>query len=167
VAQRWQHPEGAPFAYDVAIRRLDDQLERISALDTKAGVLMAVDGVLIGLLLGADSLLLKAPLLVATGVIGLVVLSILLALFSFLNQRYQTAPEPAAAIRFMMAAQDWLKWRFLGNLESALETNDRKLRRKAWLLTAGTVILIAAVVLLGAYFVQAVVLGTLGGVHAS
>lgn len=45
-------PLGAPFAFEMALRSLDEQLERINALDTKAGVLIAADGVIVGLLAG-------------------------------------------------------------------------------------------------------------------
>lgn len=49
MAQNHLVPEGASFAYAVAIAALDEQLRRIEALDTKAGILMAVDGVIAGL----------------------------------------------------------------------------------------------------------------------
>jgi hypothetical protein len=67
----------------------------------------------------------------------------------------------------MTASEEWLKWRFLGNLEEALAANDGKLVQKARLLTASITSFIAAVLLLGAYFVQAVARGTLEVVHGS
>lgn len=161
-----QVPRGAAFAHAVATRTLDDQLARITALDTKAGILMAVDGVLVGLLLGSDSLLLTAPVGLSTTTATLVMLSVTLALFSFANRRYEAAPEPQAVIRFMSASEDWLKWRFLGNLENAIATNEEKLARKARFLTASISALIGAVLILGAYFIQAIARGVLEATHA-
>jgi hypothetical protein len=160
-------PPGASFAHAVAVRNLDDQLARISSLDTKAGILMAVEGVVISLLLGSDSLLPSAPVLLSTSIAALVMFAVVAALLSFTNRRYRSAPEPDAVIRFMTASEEWLKWRFLGNLEEALAANDGKLVQKARLLTASITSFIAAVLLLGAYFVQAVARGTLEVVHGS
>lgn len=154
-------PEGSSFAYAVAVRSLDDQLARISSLDAKAGILMAVEGVVISLLLGSDSLLLAAPALLSVTIAALAMFSVVAALLSFANRRYETAPEPDAVIGFMTASEDWLKWRFLGNLEGAIAANEGKLLRKARLLTASISAFIGAVLLLGAYFVQAVARGTL------
>ena len=54
-------PQGASFAFDNAARSLDEQLGRIESLDAKAGVLLAADGVLAGLLFATDSVLFQAP----------------------------------------------------------------------------------------------------------
>lgn len=166
MAQR-RVPQGASFAYEVAVRSLDDQLARISSLDAKAGILMAVEGVVISLLLGSDSLLRTAPAGLSVTIASLVMLSVVAALLSFANRRYKTAPEPDAVIRFMNASEEWLKWRFLGNLEDAIAANEGKLLRKARLLTASISAFIGAVLLLGAYFVQAVARGRLEHVYGS
>lgn len=43
-------PAGAEFAYEVGVRALESQSRRVDSLDTKAAVILAVDGVLAGLL---------------------------------------------------------------------------------------------------------------------
>jgi hypothetical protein len=67
-------PPGASFAFDAGIRTLDEQLHRIDALDTKAGVLLAAAGVLSGFLLADRSSLAQAPK--AVGMTAIVVLII-------------------------------------------------------------------------------------------
>jgi len=104
VAQSYPIPHGAGFAYDVATAALDEQLRRIEALDSKAGILIAADGVLAGLLFGRSSLITTAPRWLGALVVGLVVLSLLLGLMSFANRRYRRTPRPQAAIRFMAAS---------------------------------------------------------------
>jgi hypothetical protein len=54
-------PKEADFAFDNASKALGEQLQRIEALDAKAGILLAADGVVVGLLFAADSVLLDAP----------------------------------------------------------------------------------------------------------
>lgn len=147
-----QPPPRAAFAYDVAREAMQDQLRRIEAHDTKAGILIAAAGIFAGLLFSGSSVLAGAPpwLLALTG--GLISLALLLALFAFLNQRYVTAPRPGAVARLARRDEPWLKWTFLGNLHGALEWNRRKLNRKTRLLGAAQAALIAAVTLVGGYF---------------
>jgi hypothetical protein len=158
VTQTYPVPEGSSFAYEVAIAALDDQLRRIEALDSKAGILIAADGVLIGLLFSEPSRLVEAPRALSVAV-GLVVISLLLALISFANRRYRVAPHPTGVIRLMAASEGWLRWRFLGNLERARIENDAKLRWKARFVTAALTGLFGAVALLGTYFVVAIAAG--------
>ena len=54
-------PQGASFAFDNAAKALDEQLGRIESLDAKAGILLAADGVLAGLLFATGSVLVQAP----------------------------------------------------------------------------------------------------------
>jgi membrane protein YdbS with pleckstrin-like domain len=148
-------PEGASFAYDVGARSVDEQLRRTEALDTKAGLILASDGVLAGFVFSSDSLLRTAPRAVGVLVGVLILLSITMALLAFWNRRYESAPSPEQLVRLMAADEAWLKWRFLSNVLNALKTNRRKLDRKAALLTCALVSLIAAVWTLGGYFFSA------------
>jgi cell division protein FtsL len=154
-------PRGASFAYAVAERSLDEQLGRIEALDAKAGIVIATNGILAGLLFGRSSLLLTMPELLAALIILLVGSSLLLALIAFATRRYLVAPRPEAVRRLMSAQEDWLRWRFLGNLEETLARNDSRLTRKARWLLASLVSLMLAIVSLSAYFVPTVLSGTL------
>ena len=155
VAQTFQVPRGATFAYDVAASALDEQLRRIEGLDSKAGILIAADGVLTGLLITESSLILDAPRQLSAVVVGLVVVSLLLAMIAFANRRYRIAPHPTGVVRLMAAPEEWLRWRFLGNLEEARIENDEKLRWKTRFLTAALASLFGAVALFGGYFLVA------------
>jgi hypothetical protein len=155
LAQR-HVPRGASFAYRVAERNLDEQLGRIEALDSKAGILMATDGVLAGLLFGHSSLLVSMPKPVGAVTALLVGSSLLLALLAFVNRRYRTALRAESVMRLMAFDEDWLRWRFLGSLQVALEENDAKLRWKTLWLSSALFALIASITLLVGYFVYAV-----------
>src|SRR5918996_4632552 len=92
-------PPGASFAFEMGIRTLDDQLRRVDSFDTKAGILIAADGVLAGLLFSARPSLVGSPRVLAISVAFLVTMSLLLALIAFANRRYRTAPQPTAVVR--------------------------------------------------------------------
>jgi hypothetical protein len=152
MAEPENFPGGASFAFDNATRALDEQLRRIEALDSKAGVLLAADGVLAGLLFATDSILLEAPELVGIAVTAALLASIVLALTAFATRKYETAPTPEAVIGLMNQGDEvWLKWRFLGNMAVALSINRRKLQRKARILSSAIGFLILVVLLLGGY----------------
>ncbi len=68
----------------------------------------------------------------------------------------------AAVARFALRDELWLKWRFLGNLHGALEWNRRKLDRKTRFLTVAQVLLIAAVAVVGGYFVLMALIDWIG-----
>ena len=152
-------PSGAGFAFDLGRERLQQQLRRIDALDTKTGVLLAIDGVLAGLLFGREPQPPGAPRgLTATAAVALVV-SLALSLIAFANRRYDTAPSASAVARFMSQDPEWLRWRFSGNVLAAIEVNDRKLTWKARLLTSALLSLIVSVTLLGGYFIYDLAMG--------
>ncbi|MGH9197736.1 MAG: hypothetical protein ACRD1T_18585, partial [Acidimicrobiia bacterium] len=151
VAQR-PDPRGASFAYQVAERNLDEQLARIEALDAKAGILIAADGVLSGLLFSRSSVLFTMPRLVAAVAVTLVGASLFMALVAFANRRYEQGLQIRAVLGLMAFGEEWLKWRFLGNLELALEHNDIKLRWKVRWVSSALFALMAGVGILVGYF---------------
>ncbi|MGH2746442.1 MAG: hypothetical protein ACRDKB_00760 [Actinomycetota bacterium] len=156
-------PQGAPFAFDNAAKALDEQLGRIEALDAKAGVLLAADGVLAGLLFATDSVLIQVPRVLGVAVAISLLFSILLALLAFSTRKYETAPTPEAVIGLMAQGGDaWLKWRFLGNLVLALTINRSKLERKARLLSSAIAFLFIVVLLLGGYLTYVLTAGVGG-----
>ena len=145
-------PQGALFAFGNAAKALDEQLGRIESLDAKAGVLLAADGVLAGLLFATDSVLIHAPRALGVAITVSLLFSILLALQAFSTRKYETAPTPEAVIGLMEQVLDaWLKWRFLGNVVVALTINRSKLERKARLLSSAIGFLFIVVILLGGY----------------
>jgi hypothetical protein len=83
--------------------------------------------------------------------------SLILGLLAFWTRRYDVAPRPEALAQLMTASEEWLKWRFIPNVLDALAVNRRKLALKSAFLTWALACLIAAVVLLGGYFMLAVV----------
>jgi hypothetical protein len=56
---------------------------------------------------------------------------------------------------------DWIRWRFLGNLQEALVENEGKLARKALSLSLALASLFGAVALMGGYFLVAITVGWL------
>src|SRR5437588_6830556 len=74
---------------------------------------------LAGLLFSRGAVLTTAPRPVSIPAVGGVVSSLLLALLAFANRRYEAAPTPEAAVRLIAAPEDWLRWRFLGNILGA------------------------------------------------
>lgn len=162
MAQATGTPSGATFAYEIAEKSLNDQLRRIDAQDSKAGMVIAAGGVFAGFLFSGASFLASAPrpLLAITGM--LISGGVISALLAFLNQDYVTAPNAVAVARFAGRDEAWLKWRFLGNLHRVLAWNQRKLNRKTRLLTVGQASLITAVLLVGGYFVWTAVIDWFG-----
>ena len=79
-----------------------------------------------------------------------------MGLLAFWTRRYDVAPRPEALAQLMAASEEWLKWRFIPNVLDALAVNRRKLALKSAFLTWALACLIAAVVLLGRYFIYAV-----------
>ena len=155
-------PKEADFAFDNASKALGEQLQRIEALDAKAGILLAADGVLVGLLFAADSVLLDAPGFIGIAVAVPLVISVLCALFAFIIRKYEVAPTPEAVIGLMGQGDEaWLKWRFLGNLSQALDINRIKLDSKARRANAASGSLLIVVLILGGYLVVALAKGTL------
>ena len=55
----------------------------------------------------------------------------------------------------MEAREEWLRWQFIPNVLNAIAVNRRKLALKSAFLTWALVSLIAALLLLGGYFIYA------------
>lgn len=145
-------PPGARFAYETAAHSLAEQLQRIDALDSKAGVLLAADGIIVGLVLVPTPAVPGAA--VVLGGIA-VLLSLFAALGTLANRRYVIAPEPSLVARLAGAPDDWIMWRLMGTVLQALDTNRVKIRKKARLLTFAQAALLAGLVIYGGYFVYA------------
>ena len=142
-------PKGAQFAYDTAIRSLDDQLRRIESLDSKAGILIGAGGVLAGLLAGGRSLLLETSKYLALATTSLLIISLVFALFAFFNRKYSSGLSPAAVTKLAWMGDEAIRWRFHGNLLRSLSENDRRLRRKARFISASLSCLIATTMTIG------------------
>lgn len=89
----------------------------------------------------------------ASLVLATIAASLIFSLLAFTTRRYETAPRPEAVIRLMAAEPDWLRWRFLDNMQEALRNNREKLRMKTRFLSASLTSLIAGSTLLGSYLI--------------
>jgi len=146
-------PAGSDFAYEVGIRALEAQSRRVDSLDTKCGVILAVDGVLAGLLFGSyqDLDLVSKP--IAVSVTTLLLLSFLAALRAFSTREYAAAPKFQAVSAWIVRDEEWLKWRFLGNIQEAELENSKKLERKVRWLWWSVTLLFGDVCLTGGYLI--------------
>jgi hypothetical protein len=118
-------PPGVVLAYDVAAKKLEESLQLIDQLDTKAGVI-------IGALVAAGALDLATGRGVWVHVVVGVPLIIALgfATFAFLVRRYEDAPD---VVRFASAAAyqpDYMKEVFLRNVLDAVQANRAKAAKK-------------------------------------
>lgn len=91
-------------------------------------------------------------------VLATVGVSLILSLLAFTTQRYESAPRAEAVIRLMVAEPDWLRWRFLDNMQEAPGNNRGKLRTKTRLLSASLTSLIGGATLLGGYLIARLLL---------
>lgn len=152
-------PQGAAHAYEVGVHSLEAQARRIDSIDTKAAVVLAVDGVFAGLLFGPGRLT-EIPRAILLAVVVSLFVSAFLALLGFWTRKHRTAPEFSAMMRFMMRNEEWLKWRFLGNIEEAERKNAEKFKWKVRLVTGSMTALLVDIVLVAGYLVWS----TLNGV---
>lgn len=145
-------PRAAGFAFDTAIRSIDDQLRRIESLDSKAGILLGAGGILTGLLFTKGSILDDAPTFVGVPIAVALTISISLALGAFWNRKYRSGVSPQAVTRLAGADPQWVKWRLQGNLLESWRWNDARLTLKARLITWSLISLLGAAVTTGSYF---------------
>jgi hypothetical protein len=109
-----QIPQGATFAFDIAHGALDKQLSRIDSIDTKAGVLLAADGILAGLIVARGSVLETAPWWIAVPAIISILLSFGATLRALAGRSYEIAPTPEEVARLSGASERWIRWNLIG-----------------------------------------------------
>jgi hypothetical protein len=149
---------GINFAYDRTSKALDDQLDWIDKLDTKAGVLLAADGVIAGLVMTKDSVLLTIPNYPAMLVVGLLILSLVLALLAFATRHYEIAPEIDSLLQQMPNSDDeLLKSAALPSLVNALDINEPKVNQKATMLYYSALALLGGIFLFATHFMYFVI----------
>lgn len=130
-----------------------EQLGRIDSLDSKAGILLAADGILAGLVFGRQALVAQAPAGLAIVVGSFLLTSLACSVIAFANRTYSTAPRADELASLASASEDWIRWNFVGNVLEAVATNRQTLARKARWLTVGQVSLLVSIAPLGGYFV--------------
>lgn len=149
-----QVPPGINFLYEEAFRELDEQLDWIDALDTKAGIILAAGGVTAGLVLTGDSVLIWAPPFITIFIVVALAGSLILALLAFATRHYELAPDiddlwPA----YSSASNDELRWAAFPGLLEARDINQPKVDQKAALLFWAGVSLLLGVLLFAGFFV--------------
>jgi hypothetical protein len=150
-------PPQGDFVFDTAVRALDDQMRWIDALDVKAGVLMASDGVIAGLVLTRGSILLQAPLWVGVLVALLLFVSLVLALLSFSTRRFEIAPDIVSlATRSQTETEASLRASAVPGIIDALQINESKVGQKANLLFMSGTGLMLSVAVFGGNFISQV-----------
>jgi hypothetical protein len=153
-------PQSAAFAYETAQRALDQQSRLIDSIDAKAGILLAADGILAGLIFGRETFISRAPVAVASVAGGGILLSLACALRALATRNYSLAPEPSDLAGLSAAPAEWIQWRLMGNMLDAVDEGRRRLRQKARWLTAGQGLLLVMLAPVGGYFLYAVFRGT-------
>lgn len=147
-------PAGVEYAHDAALKSYDDQMRWIDALDSKAGILMAADGVIMSLLMSRESLLATAPSPVGMATATCLFISLVLALLAFSARRYEVAPDLDPLVAQMQHLDnDALKWTALEGLANAVEVNETKVATKASYLFLAAIALLAAILILAVYFI--------------
>ena len=129
-------------------------MQWIDALDTKAGVLLAADGVIAGLILSPESTLTTAPIFVAITVAALLLTSLLAAVSSFTARNYEIAPDPTDLVLKMPHYDaSELQRATTTTILNAIVVNEPKVARKARYLSLAAGSLLLSVISYGAYFI--------------
>lgn len=138
-------PAGSSFLYQEADRQRREQLSWIDALDTKAGILLAADGVIASLVLTQNSILLRAPTSITLLVTVALGASLVLALLAFATRHYELAPDIDDLLTHDDLPETELKWAAMPSVLRALDVNQPKVDRKALYLSwAGVALLVGA-----------------------
>lgn len=153
-----QGPRGINFTYAQTEKALDDQLRWIDQLDGKAGILLGAEGVVAGLILTGDSVLLKIPRLPAMFIVVLLLGALVLALLAFATRHYEIAPDVESLGQQMQTSTDeQLKVVSLESLFRALDINEPKVNQKATFLYYSGFLLLGALFLFAAHFMYFVI----------
>ena len=80
-----------------------------------------------------------------------ILLSLVCTLVSFADREYLARPRAETVAHLAAAPEDWIKWRLMGNVLRAVETNRARLRSKARWLTLGQAALLVTLFSLGSY----------------
>src|SRR6266540_7181073 len=131
-----EFPQGAPFVWDQAERRLASRMRQADALDTKAGALAALHAVAAGVVASLAGRLPGSSRWVAVGAILGLIVSGVLAFGAFRTEAYARSPAPEEMWRFGGWSADEIQLRFLSTRFRALDWNRDKLQRKARLISS-------------------------------
>ena len=149
----WSSHDGRGFVYTEASKALDQQMGWIDALDNKAGVLLATNGVLVGLTV-TSNILSEAHPAVAALLVCLVLLSLIASALSFATRNYEIAPRVEDLADSMdTSTESQLRDGALASIIEALAVNEPKVDQKARFLSAAGALLLVGAVLFGGNFI--------------
>src|SRR2546425_9259145 len=156
-------PEAAAFAFENAMRAISQRSALIDPADSKAGVILAADGVFAGLLFARGSIAVNAPRWIAISVAVSLVLSAGSALFALFPRVFAVGAR-SRSVADSVAGHPQLnssafQWWFLPNLLDGIDEDDRKLRRKVRSLRTAAFLLLGAVGLMASQFVDIILKG--------
>lgn len=135
---------GARVVDDLARVSLEHQLTEISGLDGKAGILVGLVGVLLGLVFSSDFVTKHWSTLLSIGAAVLICAIVVLAVAMWPN-RIRLPPSPLALLRLTHLAEDDLHQLIATATAAAIVQNQAILRRKRLSVAIATLAVIAAV----------------------
>jgi hypothetical protein len=145
---------GLGYVHDAARKAYEEQTRWIDALDTKAGILMAANGVIVGLVLSPRSVLTEAPKAVAVAIPALLFASLVFSLAAFATRQYEIAPDVSQIAVFMRNLDEAnLRRVGLNSFLRALNVNELKVGQKARLLYCASLTLLAGVLVFASFFI--------------
>ena len=124
-------PAGTRFVWEQAEKRLDAQIRQAEALDTKAGLLLGLQGLAAGLIgTTAGRFHGVSKWVVVASIAGLVI-SASFAFAAYRIAAYDRRPWPGDLWRLAESNEDAIRYRMLSTRFNALQQNQAELRRRA------------------------------------
>lgn len=152
-------PTGATFAFDTALRALDQRNALIASLDAKAGMILAAAGIFAGLLFTQSAAARPAPVWIVRAATAALGTSAAVSVWALFPRLYAAGAKPRTVAEmsgdYPDLADETLKWWFLPNLLEALDQNDAKLKWKRPKIAAAGTLLVSAVAVIGLSFANA------------
>jgi hypothetical protein len=141
----------------LALERQTALLQQADALDSKAATLVGLIGVLLGLLFSSGFVLDRWNFVLSLGTGLLVVAAAVLAIGVFFPRRYLLNPDVRAlSKRFISRQPEDTLWAITQSVNRALPQIQRVLSRKAFLVGTATLLLVAALGLIGGRLIYSI-----------
>jgi hypothetical protein len=154
-------PEGHAYAYATALRAFDRRAALTGAADTRAGILLATDGVVAGLFFARGSVLATAPTWMTIVATASIVISAALSVIALMPRALPLGEDPRTVARLVednrRLDDSVLQWSLLPGLLAMLDRDDRRLRRKGLAVATGGGFLLVTLGLLAGYHAYTIV----------
>ena len=127
--------------YEEIKERLKDQMDSITSIDTKAGIVIALIGAFLGGLVNS-SWFLELPKLQLILVLTPLVISLTLALVSIKVADYRKDPEPTPLVdKYAEENQEKTQGQLIRNFADSYDKNKRAITKKEWFINASLIML--------------------------